>query len=79
MELFFDFINFGFWLSRQYFGDVKLLTNTSNSVYYRRTMGNASYNAAGQVVPTYTATPAGVIIDNTASRWRVQFGATVRF
>jgi hypothetical protein len=79
VELFFDFINFGFWLSRQYFGDVKLLTNTSNSVYYRRTMGNASYNAAGQVVPTYTAAPAGVVIDNTASRWRVQFGATVRF
>ncbi len=48
-------------------------------MYYRRIMGNASYNATGQVVPTYTAAPAGVVIDNTASRWRVQFGATVRF
>ncbi len=79
VELFFDFINFGFWLSRQTFGDVKLLTNTNNAVYYRRTMGNASYNASGQVVPTWTAAPAGVVIDNTASRWRVQFGAAVRF
>jgi hypothetical protein len=79
VELFFDFINFGFWLSRQYFGDVKLLTNTNNAVYYRRVMGNASYNATGQVVPTWTAAPAGVVIDNTASRWRVQFGATLRF
>ncbi len=79
VELFFDFVNFGFWLSRQTFGDVKLLTNTNNAVYFRRTMGNASYNAAGQVVPTWTAAPAGVVIDNVASRWRVQFGATVRF
>jgi hypothetical protein len=79
VELFLDFINFGFWLSRQAFGEVKLLTNTNNAVYYRRIMGNASYNATGQVVPTYTAAPAGVVIDNTASRWRVQFGATVRF
>ena len=79
VELFFDFINFGFWLSRHTFGDVKLLTNTSNAVYYRRLMGNASYNANGQVVPTWTGVPAGVTIDNSASRWRVQFGATVRF
>jgi hypothetical protein len=79
VELFFDFINFGFWLSRQYFGDVRLLTNNNNAVYYRRIMGNATYNAAGQLVPTYTAAPAGVVIDNNASRWRVQFGATVRF
>ncbi|MBI5690264.1 MAG: TonB-dependent receptor [Verrucomicrobia bacterium] len=79
VEIFMDFVNFGFWLSRQYFGDVKLLTNTNNAVYYRRIMGNATYNANGQLVPTYTAAPAGVVIDNNASRWRVQFGATVRF
>jgi hypothetical protein len=79
VELFFDFINFGYWLSRQYFGDVKLLTQTSNSVFYRRFLGTATYNAAGQVVPTLTAFPAGVVTDNNASRWRVQFGATVRF
>ena len=79
VELFFDFINFGYWLSRHTFGDVKLLTNTNNAVYYRRLMGNATYNAAGQVVPTWTSEPAGVTLDNTASRWRMQFGATVRF
>ncbi|MFM9080735.1 MAG: carboxypeptidase regulatory-like domain-containing protein [Opitutaceae bacterium] len=79
LEVFMDFINFGYWFSRQYFGDVKLLTNTNNAVYYRRIMGNASYNAAGQLVPTWAAAPAGVVIDNGASRWRVQFGATLRF
>jgi hypothetical protein len=79
LEVFMDFINFGYWFSRQYFGDVKLLTNTNNAVYYRRIMGNATYNAAGQLVPTWAAAPAGVVIDNGASRWRVQFGATLRF
>ncbi len=79
VELFFDFINFGFWLSRNYFGDVRLLTNTNNAVYFRRTMGASTYNAAGQIVPTFTAAPADVVIDNVASRWRVQFGAAIRF
>jgi hypothetical protein len=79
VELFFDFINFGYWLSRKTFGYTELLTNTNNAVFYRRVMGNASYNSRGQLVPTYTAEPANAIVDNIASRWRVQFGATVRF
>ncbi len=79
VELFFDFINFGYWLSRKTFGYTELFTATNNAVFYRRQMGNATYNAAGQVVPTYTTEPANWTIDNIASRWRVQFGATVRF
>ncbi|MBL9202735.1 MAG: TonB-dependent receptor [Opitutaceae bacterium] len=79
VELFFDFINFGYWLSRKTFGYTELLTTQSNAVFYRRTMGAATYNAQGQIVPTYTADPANWTIDNIASRWRVQFGATVRF
>ncbi|MBL9189248.1 MAG: TonB-dependent receptor [Opitutaceae bacterium] len=79
VELFFDFINFGYWLSRKTFGYVELFTAQNNAVFYRRQMGNASYNAQGQLVPTYTADPANWTIDNIASRWRVQFGATVRF
>ena len=79
VELFFDFINFGYWLSRKTFGYTELFTATNNAVFYRRQMGNASYNAQGQIVPTYTADPANWTIDNIASRWRVQFGATVRF
>jgi hypothetical protein len=79
VELFFDFINFGYWLSRKTFGYTELLTNTNNGVFYRRLMGAATYNAAGQIRPTYTAEPTNAIIDNIASRWRVQFGATVRF
>lgn len=79
VEVFFDFVNFGYWLSRKWFGYTELLTNTNNAVFYRRLMGNASYNATGQIVPTWTAEPAGWSIDNIASRWRMQFGATVRF
>jgi hypothetical protein len=79
VELFFDFINFGYWLSRKTFGYTELFTTQSNAVFYRRVMGNATYNAQGQIVPTYTADPANWTIDNIASRWRVQFGATVRF
>ena len=79
LELFFDFTNFGYWLSRHHFGYVNLLTNTNNAVYYRRLMGTAAYNASGQIRPTYAADPAGTVIDNIASRWRMQFGATLRF
>ncbi|HEY1109786.1 MAG TPA: hypothetical protein VGE76_14155, partial [Opitutaceae bacterium] len=79
VELFFDFINFGYWLSRKTFGYTELLTNTNNAVFYRRLMGNASYDATGRVVPTYTTEPGTWTVDNVASRWRVQFGATVRF
>jgi hypothetical protein len=42
-------------------------------------MGAATYNSTGQVRPTYIAAPANTVIDNVASRWRVQFGATLRF
>ncbi len=79
VELFFDFINFGYWLSRKTFGYTELLTNTNNAVFYRRLMGPATYNAQGQVRPTYTTEPGNWTVDNIASRWRVQFGATVRF
>jgi hypothetical protein len=79
LELFLDFSNFGYWLSRRYFGHVNLLTATNNAVFYRRTMGAATYNSTGQVRPTYIAAPANTVIDNVASRWRVQFGATLRF
>lgn len=79
VELFFDFINFGYWLSRRAFGYTELLTNSNNAVYYRRLMGAATYNTSGQIRPTYTVEPGNWAIDNVASRWRVQFGATVRF
>jgi hypothetical protein len=79
VEVFFDFINFGYWLSRKAFGYVELLTNTNNAVFYRRLMGNATYNATGQLRPTYTGEPGNWVPDNVASRWRMQFGATIRF
>jgi hypothetical protein len=42
-------------------------------------MDAATYNASGQVRPTFNAPPGNWIADNIASRWRMQFGATVRF
>jgi hypothetical protein len=79
VEVFFDFINFGYWLSRKTFGYVELLTSTNNAVFYRRLMGPATYNSSGQVRPTYTGEPGNWLIDNIASRWRMQLGVTVRF
>lgn len=79
VEVFFDFINFGYWLSRHYFGYTNLLSNGSNAVFYRRLMGAASYNTSGQIKPTWAGEPGDATIDNIASRWRMQFGATVRF
>jgi len=79
VELFFDFVNFGYWLSRKAFGYVELLTAQNNAVFYRRTLPNATYNANGQIRPTYTGEPGTWTVDNIASRWRMQFGATVRF
>lgn len=79
VEVFFDFINFGYWISRSFFGHVELLANNNNDVFFRRLMGAATYNAAGQIRPTFTGVPADAIIDNVASRWRMQLGVTVRF
>ena len=79
VEVFFDFVNFGYWLSRKTFGYVELLTSTNNGVFYRRLMGPATYNSSGQIRPTYAGEPGNAIVDNIASRWRMQLGVTVRF
>ena len=64
---------FGYWLSRHYFGYTRLLGNTNNAVYYRRLMGNATYNAAGQIRPTYTSDPGdasdGRLDPSQGGRW----------
>jgi hypothetical protein len=79
VELFVDFLNFGYWLSRKTFGYTELLTSNNTAVFYRRVMGDATYNAAGQIRPTWQGQPGNWLIDNIASRWRVQFGAALRF
>ncbi len=87
LEIFADFINFGYWLSRDVFGYVEELGN-SNGVYARRFLGSATYatDGTGRLRPggialdsagNYNA--AGATINPLASRWRIQFGARLKF
>lgn len=85
VELFADFINFGYWLSRDTFGYVEELGN-NNGVYARRLLGNASYATDGRVrpaAPTLNSNgqfaPSDATINALASRWRIQVGAKIRF
>lgn len=84
-EVFADFINFGYWLSRGLFGYVEELGN-SNGVYARRLLGNASYGSDGRLRPTAITldsagnyNPADALINPLASRWRIQVGARLKF
>lgn len=84
LEIFADFINFGYWLSRETFGYVEELGN-NNGVYARRLLGNASYATDGRIRPAAPTlvggafSPADATINPLASRWRIQFGARLRF
>lgn len=85
LEIFADFINFGYWLSRDVFGYVEELGN-NNGVYARRLAGNAAYTSTGQIRPTGITldaagnyVPAEASINPLASRWRIQVGARLRF
>jgi len=84
LEVFADFINFGYWLSRDTFGYVEELGN-NNGVYARRLLGNASYATDGRVRPAAPTlvngafAPADATINALASRWRIQVGARLRF
>lgn len=85
LEIFADFINFGYWLSRDVFGYVEELGN-NNGVYARRLLGSAAYNSTGQIKPggitlnsAGNYAPADATINPLASRWRIQVGARLRF
>lgn len=86
LEVFCDFLNFGSWISRKMFNYVESLPTQNTGL--TRVLGNASYNAAGQIKPTVTLDAAGrvvlptnslVTIHNNDSRWRIQFGARLKF
>ncbi len=78
VELFFDFINFGSFLSKDVFGYYEEASSQSNDVFRRRFLGGASYGPDGRIRPTVAA-PSNVVIDNGQSRWRIQLGARVKF
>ena len=79
LSLYFDFINFGSFISKKTFGFTEIVGALSNDVFRTRSLGGAAYAADGRIKPTFTATPAAFVIDNTLSRWRIQVGAKLTF
>jgi len=86
-EIFADFINFGSWMSDDLFNYVETLGSPANS-NQNRVLGNASYNAAGRIVPTATLNADGSLFlpaasqflpNNADSRWRIVAGVRLRF
>ena len=77
LEVFFDWTNFGSFFSRKFFNYLEE-ARTTNDVFRRQFIGAASYNAAGQIRPT-TFAPDPYTYDNGQSRWRIQFGARLKF
>ncbi len=79
MQVFFDFINFGSFISEKTFGYTETVGLISNDVFRRRTIGAASYGPDGRIRPVFAGTPSGFGIDNGMSRWRIQVGAKIIF
>lgn len=81
-EVFADFINFGAWLSKDVFGYTETITGAGdNELFATALFGNATYNAAGELKmnsPSFT-TPLSPTPNNELSRWRIQFGARLKF
>lgn len=80
LQVFLDFINLGAFISKKTFGYTEVAPFNSNDVFRTRTLtSGTSYNALGQIKPTYTSDPTGFGIDNLQSRWRIQVGARLVF
>ncbi|MFM9091489.1 MAG: hypothetical protein ACKOUK_07105, partial [Verrucomicrobiota bacterium] len=80
LDLFFDFINLGAFLSKDFFGYNEVSPFLSNGVFRTRTLTNATaYGTDGRIRPTYTSEPVGFNIENGMSRWRIQLGARLSF
>jgi hypothetical protein len=77
-----DFVNFGSWFSKKLFGYYEVLPGVGdNELLATRQFGSAAYDAAGQLRMTNTSfvAPASATPNNDLSRWRMQFGARLRF
>jgi hypothetical protein len=62
------------------FGYTELSPFANTDVFRTRTLtGTTTYGPDGRLRPTYTAEPAGFLIDNTQTRWRIQLGAKLSF
>jgi hypothetical protein len=87
VELFADFINFGSWISESVFNYIETMPNPNNAGLVRQ-LGNATYTADGRIRPTVSLDADGnvvlpanstIAVNNAESRWRLQFGARIRF
>ncbi len=80
LQLFFDFINIGAFLSRSTFGYHEVSPFIQNGVFRTRTLTNSTaYGTDGRIRPTFTSLPSGFNVDNGMSRWRIQLGAKLSF
>ena len=78
LEVFADWINFGSFLNNHLFNYYEEAFRQTNDVFRRQFIGQASYSATGLIRPTSFG-PDTFVYDNTMSRWRIQFGARLRF
>lgn len=80
LDLFFDFVNFGSFISKSTFGYTETTAFAGNTVFRTQTLtATTAYTATGAIKPTYRADPIPFVIDNSLSRWRIQLGAKISF
>jgi hypothetical protein len=81
LELFMDFTNFGSFVSKRLFNYLQRTTLVSDDSWWRRQIGTATYDASGkiQLLSSNALSPSTLQYDNTASRWRCQIGARLKF
>jgi hypothetical protein len=81
LEVFADFVNFGSFLSKKLFNYYEEPILISNDVFRRLNLGGASYTAAGKIAPTFNSPVpnSNFVLENVQSRWRLQFGAKLKF
>ena len=83
LELFFDFVNFGSFLSNNLFNYFEKAPLNQQDVFWRVQAGGAAYAADGRIRPTFTSATVPLnsttVFDNVQSRWRIQVGAKLKF
>lgn len=81
LEVFADFVNLGSFLSKKLFNYYEEPILISNDVFRRLNLGGATYTAAGKIAPTFNSPVpnSNFVFENVQSRWRLQFGAKLKF
>lgn len=84
LELFMDFINLGSFLDKHLFNYFEKAPLSQQDVFWRVNAGGATYGPDGRIRPTFSANSAAnansaLVYDNVQSRWRLQFGAKLKF